>query len=156
MTSLQSPAFLDHQQLNFVQHIQPKLKTTGRAAVVVPDNRSCLRAVLGNTSARPRWPPENRPCVATSKPANEDERINLAQIQRQLRTTLQVAAYEVVFGRACFQGHGAGVLGGGDAILLGHREHAQNAAHGDFPMVTMQVLAEGADVPARLFTPGEE
>jgi hypothetical protein len=83
-----------------------------------------------------------------------DERIDLAQMQGQLRTALQVAAYEVVFGRACFQGHGAGVLGRGDAILLGHREHAQDAAHRDFPMLAMQVLAEGADVLSRLFTAG--
>ena len=80
-----------------------------------------------------------------------DQRIDLAQLQRQLRTVLQVAAHEVVFGRACFQGHGAGVLRGRDAILLGQGEHAQDAAHRDFSVIAMQALAESADVPARLF-----
>ena len=81
-----------------------------------------------------------------------DERIDLAQLQRQLRAMFQVAAYEVIFTRACFQGHGASVLRGRDAILFGHREHAQDAAHRDFPVIAMQALAESADVLARLFT----
>jgi hypothetical protein len=73
-----------------------------------------------------------------------DERIDLAEMQRQLRTVFQVAAHEMVFRRACFQGHGAGVLRGRYAILLGHREHAQDAAHRDFPVIAMQALAECA------------
>src|SRR6266849_4897249 len=80
-----------------------------------------------------------------------DERIDLAQVQRQLRTAFQVAAHEVIFRRAGFQGHGAGVLRGRDAVLLGHREHAQNAAHRDFSVMAMQALAKSADVLARLF-----
>lgn len=31
-------ATTSNKQLNFVQHIRPTLKTTGKAAVVVPDN----------------------------------------------------------------------------------------------------------------------
>jgi hypothetical protein len=61
-----------------------------------------------------------------------EKRIDLAQIQRELGTVLQIAAHEVIFTRACFQGHRAGVLRGGDAILFGHRQHAENAAHRDF------------------------
>src|ERR1019366_6459081 len=41
-------------------------------------------------------------------------------------------------------------------VLLGHREHAQDAAHRDFPVIALQALAESADVLARLFATGEE
>ena len=37
-------------------------------------------------------------------------------------------------------------------VRLGHREHTQDAAHRDFPVIAMQVRAESADVLARLFT----
>ncbi len=39
-----------------------------------------------------------------------------------------------------------------DAILFGQREHTQEAAHRDFPVIAMQALAESANVLARLFT----
>ncbi len=47
-----------------------------------------------------------------------DQRIDLAQTQRQLRVVFQVAAHEVIFASAGFQPHGASLIGGSDAVLL--------------------------------------
>ena len=43
---------------------------------------------------------------------------------------LQVAAHEAVLAGAHFQGGGAGIIDRGGAVLLGQRQHAENAAHG--------------------------
>ena len=58
-----------------------------------------------------------------------DQRIDLAQAQRQLRMPLQIAAHEAVLAGAHFQSGGAGIVDAGGAVLLGQRQHALNAAH---------------------------
>src|SRR5581483_2131934 len=75
-----------------------------------------------------------------------DERIDLAQAQRQLRVVLQIAAHEAVFTSAGFQCHRTGVLSGSHAVLLYERQHAQNAAYCDPPLIAMHELAEYANV----------
>src|ERR1700693_2524013 len=69
-----------------------------------------------------------------------DERIDLAQAQRQLRTPLQIAADKrVVIANAHFQGHGTGLLNHRWAVLLGQRQHALNAAHCDLPLLAIHL-----------------
>ena len=79
-----------------------------------------------------------------------DERIDLPQAQRQLRIAFQVAAHEAVFARARFQRHGASVIGGSDAVLLGQRQHTQDAAHRNWSLALVQGLAQRADVRSGL------
>src|SRR5260370_14579221 len=66
-----------------------------------------------------------------------DQRINLTQAERQLWVVFQVAAHEVVFPRACFQSHGAGVIGGSNRGLFGEREYTQDAAHRNLAMLSV-------------------
>src|SRR6202521_3093174 len=80
-----------------------------------------------------------------------DQRINLTQAERQLWVVLQVAAHEVVFARACFQSHGAGVIGGSNAVLFGEREYAQDAAHRNLAMLSVQGPAQRADLRSCFF-----
>src|SRR5579863_836403 len=80
-----------------------------------------------------------------------DQWINLTQTQRQLRVVLQVAAHEVVFARACFQGHGAGVIGGSNAVLFGQRQHAQDAAHRNLTMFPVHGSAQRSDMRSCFF-----
>ena len=75
-----------------------------------------------------------------------DERIDLPQAQRQLRIAFQVAAHEAVLARARFQRHGASVIGGSNAVLLGQRQHAQDAAHRNSSLALVHGLAQRADV----------
>ena len=49
-------ATTSNKQLNFVQHIRTMLKTTGRAAVVVPDN-VLFEGGAGETCGRSCWRP---------------------------------------------------------------------------------------------------
>src|SRR5665647_2261911 len=58
-----------------------------------------------------------------------DQRIDLVQAQRKLRLALQVAAHEAVLMGAHFERRGAGIVDAGNAVFLGQRQHAQNAAH---------------------------
>lgn len=74
-----------------------------------------------------------------------DQRIDLTQAQRPLRVMFQVAAHEVVFARAYFQSHVAGILGGSEAVLFGKRLQAQDAAHRNLAMLSVQGLAQRAD-----------
>ena len=74
---------------------------------------------------------------------------NLPQAQPQLRGALQVAAHEAIFRDTDFQSRGAGVIDGRYAVLLGQREHAQNAAHRRLTVKLKHGLAERADLSAR-------
>jgi len=85
-----------------------------------------------------------------------DQRIDLAQAQRQLRVVFQIAAHEFVFASASFQSHRTGVVGGSDAVLLRQREHAQNLAHGDLSVVAMKGLTQLADVSPGFFRSREQ
>src|SRR6266852_4978724 len=80
-----------------------------------------------------------------------DQRINLTQAERQLWVVFQVAAHEVVFARACFQSHGAGVIGGSNAALFGEREYTQDAAHRNLAMLSVHGLAQRADLRSCFF-----
>src|SRR5271170_3254880 len=80
-----------------------------------------------------------------------DQRIHLTQTQRQLWIVLQVAAYEVVLAGARFQSHGAGIIGGSHAVLFGEREYAQDAAHRNLPMLSVQGLTQRADLRSCCF-----
>ena len=75
-----------------------------------------------------------------------DQWIDLAQAQRQLRIALQVTANEVVFAGAGFQSQGASVVGRSDAILFREGQHAQDAAHREFAVFSVQRLAQLTNV----------
>ena len=47
-----------------------------------------------------------------------DERIDLPQAQRQLWVAFQVPAHEAVLAGTGFQGDGASIIGGSNAVLL--------------------------------------
>ena len=51
-----------------------------------------------------------------------DERIDLAQAQRQLRVVFQIAAHEAVFASSGFKRHRASIIGGSKTILLHERK----------------------------------
>src|SRR5690349_2418726 len=75
-----------------------------------------------------------------------DKGIDLPQAQRQLEISFQVAADEAVGTDAAIQGHGAGIICGSRAVLLGQREQTKNAAYGCLSLRAMQSLAQGSDV----------
>src|SRR5579885_1095649 len=75
-----------------------------------------------------------------------DERIDLLEGERGLRAPLQVAAHEAIFVNLQFQGRRASFFDGGQAELLRQGKHAQNTAHSQFALFTMDGLAESADV----------
>ena len=54
-----------------------------------------------------------------------DQRVDLAQTEGGLRTTLQVAAHETIFVHAHLEGCGASFIDGGRAIFFGEREDAR-------------------------------
>src|SRR5260370_17783003 len=85
-----------------------------------------------------------------------EQRINLTQAERQLWVVFQVAAHEVVFARACFQSHGAGVIGGSNAVLFGEREYTQDAAHRNLAMLSVHCLAQRADLRSCFFCAMEQ
>jgi hypothetical protein len=58
-----------------------------------------------------------------------DQRIDLAQTQRQLRVMFQVAAHDVIMARSRFQPQGASLIGGGDTVLLRQVQDAEDSAH---------------------------
>src|SRR2546422_2230131 len=73
-----------------------------------------------------------------------DQRIDLTE--RQLRPALEITADEAVFVDAEFQCGGTGILNGSDAELLCKRQHAENATNASFSLMTMDRVAECADV----------
>ena len=77
-----------------------------------------------------------------------DQRIDLVQAQRQLRVALQVAAHEAVLIGAHFERGGAGIVDAGNAVFLGQRQHAQNAAHRGLTLLAVYAAAERADLLA--------
>src|SRR5450759_2589564 len=77
-----------------------------------------------------------------------DQRIDLAQAQRQLRISFQVAAHEAVLTGAHFERGGAGIVDAGDAVFIGQRQHAQNAAHRGLALLAVHAAAERADLLA--------
>src|SRR5438045_6399952 len=68
------------------------------------------------------------------------------QAQGQLWAPLQVAAHKVVLADAHFQGGGAGIVHGGGAVLLGQRQHTQNATHCRLSVLVMHPAAKGSDL----------
>lgn len=78
-----------------------------------------------------------------------DERIDLAQAQRQLRTPFQIAADKtVVVRRTALQGHIASLIHHRWAMLLGQRQYALNAAHRLLPLLFIHPAAHHPDLPA--------
>ncbi len=61
---------------------------------------------------------------------------------------LQIAAHKAVIADADFQSRGASIIDGGGAVLLGQRQHAQDAAHGSLSVGLMHAAAKRADLRA--------
>ena len=80
-----------------------------------------------------------------------NQRIDLAQAQRQLRVVFQIAANEAIFASAGFQRYGASIVGGSQTVLFNERKHAQDAANGYLPLIAIHRLAEYANVRTGLF-----
>src|SRR6266436_1883880 len=75
-----------------------------------------------------------------------DQGIDLPQTQWQFWITLQVAAHKVVIADAHFQSCGAGIVNGCGAVLLGQRQHAQDAAYRNLAVLVVHPTAERPDV----------
>jgi hypothetical protein len=75
-----------------------------------------------------------------------DQWIDLPQTERGLRTALQIAAHEAIFGNAQLQRRRASTVAGRAAILLGQLKNALDAAHSEFALASMDGVADSADV----------
>ncbi len=78
-----------------------------------------------------------------------DERIDLAERERRGGAALEVAADEAVRRDAELERGGARVVDGGDAVLLGEREHAEDAAHTDGRRPAAWIVAQSAPIAGR-------
>src|SRR5579862_1761218 len=77
-----------------------------------------------------------------------DQGIDLAPTEGGLQTTLKVATHETVFVHAHLEGCRASFIDGGDAILFGERENAQDAPHAHFALLAMNKVAKCTDMGA--------
>ena len=77
-----------------------------------------------------------------------DQRIDLAQTEGGLRTTLKVATHETIFVHAHLQGGRTSFIDGSGAVLFGERENAQDAAHAHFALLAIDKVAECTDMGA--------
>jgi hypothetical protein len=80
-----------------------------------------------------------------------DEWIDLSQTQGRLRVALQIPAHEAIVIRFDFQSSGACIVEASNAILLGERQQALNAADGWFSLQPMQRMTQCADVRSGFF-----
>ena len=114
----------------------------------VPPSRSCRKARCNSMRfiCCSRWFAFDEIAVPREL---ADQRIDLAQTQRQLGMALQIAPHKMVIGAdADFQGGGASVLDRRAAILLHQRQYAQDAAHCGFAVLLMHAAAERRDLRA--------
>src|SRR5258707_10415854 len=77
-----------------------------------------------------------------------DQRIDLAQTEGGLRTTLQVAAHETIFVHAHLESCRASFIDSGSAIFFGERENAQDAPHAHFALLAIDKVAKCTDLGA--------
>src|SRR5271165_5702599 len=75
-----------------------------------------------------------------------NQRIHLLQTEWGLRVALQIAPDKAVFLHSHLQRSGAGFIDRRCSVLLGQRENAQDAAHTYFAFLTMDGVAECADM----------
>src|SRR5712691_1083509 len=75
-----------------------------------------------------------------------DQGIDLLQAQWGLRTALEIAPDKLVLVHSYFEGDGTSIVDRGGTELLGQGENAQDATNANFSLLTMDRLAEGADV----------
>ena len=80
----------------------------------------------------------------------------MPQAQRCLRAALQIAPHEAVLGHTQFQCRCAGLVAGRATVLLGLREHAQDAADANLGLSLVDSLTEGADGRAGLVSPRQQ
>src|SRR5439155_15499523 len=85
-----------------------------------------------------------------------DQRVDLLERERQRRLVLDVAVDEAVVRKVERERRRARVVDAGDPVALAQREHAEDAAHTDLPVLAMDRLAHGSDALSRASRPGQE
>src|SRR6201987_6202733 len=75
--------------------------------------------------------------------------IDLAQTEGGLRPTLKIATHETIFVHAHLQGSGTSFIDGRGAVVLGQREHAQDAVHALCALLALYKEADCADMGPR-------
>src|SRR5262252_1432065 len=85
-----------------------------------------------------------------------DQGIDLAQAERSLRATLEVAPHKTIFVHAHLEGCRTSFIEGGDAIFFGERENAQDAPHAHFALLAIDKVTKCTDVGAHSAGAGEQ
>jgi RHS repeat-associated protein len=75
-----------------------------------------------------------------------DQRIDLAQAERQLWAVLQITADKAVLGHAHLQGRGTGLIDRSEAVFFGESKNAQDAANRGLTLPLVKLLTELADM----------
>src|SRR5215469_11240329 len=83
-----------------------------------------------------------------------NERIDLEQAE--LRRALEIATNKLVFPYSHLESYGAGVFRSRSTVLFGQRENALNAAYTELPLLVINMVAESADLSARVFGSPEQ
>src|SRR3954468_17941522 len=73
------------------------------------------------------------------------------RLYRQLRVVFEIAPHEMIGAGTGFQSDGASIIGRSDAILLGQREYAQNAADSSLAFRSVHGLAQRANMRSGYF-----